>query len=213
MNVSRFTVNPFGENTYVLWDEASREAAIVDPGVSNDREREALEAFIERERLLPVHLINTHMHIDHVLGNLWARDKYGLKVEANPADDFLGSALLAQARTFGMRVQVAPHCSETPLHHGDRIFVGKEPLDIIEVPGHSPGSISLYAPESAFVITGDALFPGSIGRTDLAGGDHAMLVGSIRSRLLTLPDDTAVLPGHGPETTIGHEKRTNPYLV
>lgn len=212
MNVSRFTVNPFGENTYVLWDEDSREAAIVDPGVSNDREREALANFIEREHLRPTHLINTHMHIDHVLGNLWVRNKYGLKVEANPADDFLGSALLAQARTFGMRVQVDPHSSEVPLRQGDRIYVGKEPIDILEVPGHSPGSISLYAPESAFVLTGDALFPGSIGRTDLVGGDHATLVNSIRSRLLTLPDDTAVLPGHGLETTIGHEKRTNPYL-
>ncbi len=191
MNVSRFTVNPFGENTYVLWDDDSREAAIVDPGVSNDRERQALEDFIEREHLRPVHLINTHMHIDHVLGNLWIRDKYGLKVEANPADDFLGNALLAQARTFGMRVQVAPHASEVPLRQGDRLYVGKEPIEILEVPGHSPGSI---------------------GRTDLAGGDHATLINSIRTRLLSLPDDTAVLPGHGPESTIGREKQYNPYL-
>ena len=163
MKVSRFTVNSFGVNCYVLWDSDSREAAIVDPGMSAPEERAALDAFIEREHLKPVHLIDTHLHIDHTLGNLYVRDIYGLKLAANPADDFLGNALTAQARAFGMPVNVTDHASEIHLRDGERIYVGKEPVDILAVPGHSPGSIALYAPESGFVITGDALFRGSIG--------------------------------------------------
>ena len=212
MNVSRFTVNPFGVNTYVLWDEDSREAAIVDPGMSTQAEREALDRFIQREKLTPVHLIDTHMHVDHALGNLYIKDRYGLKLEASKDDEFLGKALRNQARMFGLPVEVTDHAPEIYLSDGDRIYVGKEPVDVLDVPGHSPGSIALYAPESSFVITGDALFRGSIGRTDLPGGSQSTLINSIRTRLLTLPDDTAVLPGHGPETTIGAEKRANPYL-
>ncbi|MDE6377689.1 MAG: MBL fold metallo-hydrolase [Duncaniella sp.] len=212
MNVSRFTVNPFGENTYVLWDADSREAAVIDPGMSNEAEREALDKFIEREKLTPVHLVNTHQHIDHCLGNQHIRTRYGLKLEANEGDDFLGQTLTEQSRRFGMRVTAENAASEVHLADGDRLYVGKEPVEVIAVPGHSPGSIALYAPESGFVITGDALFPGSIGRTDLPGGSHSTLVNSIRTRLFTLPDDTVVLPGHGGETTIGIEKLSNPYL-
>lgn len=212
MNVSRFTVNPFGENTYVLWDADSREAAIIDPGMSNEVEREALDKFIEREKLTPVHLVNTHQHIDHCLGNQYVKNRYGLKLEAGEADDFLGQGLTAQARRFGMRVEIENQVSDIHLVNGDRFYVGKEPVDVLAVPGHSPGSIALYVPESSFVITGDTLFPGSIGRTDLAGGSHPTLVNSIRQRLFSLPDDTVVLPGHGGETTIGIEKRSNPYL-
>lgn len=212
MNVSRFVVNLFGENTYVLWDAESHEAAIIDPGVSTPTEREALDKFLEREKLTPVHLVNTHLHIDHALGNLYVKDRYGLKLEASREDEFLGRTFSDQARRFGMRVQVDNHTPEVYLADGDRFYVGKEPVDVIAVPGHSPGSIALYAPESGFVITGDALFQGSIGRTDLPGGSQPTLVDSIRRKLFALPDDTVVLPGHGPETTIGAEKRSNPYL-
>lgn len=212
MNVSRFTVNPFGENTYVLWDADSREAVIIDPGMSNEAEREALDKFIEREKLTPVHLVNTHQHIDHCLGNQYVKNRYGLKLEANEGDDFLGQTLREQSRRFGMRVTADNAVSDIHLSDGDRFYVGKEPVEVLAVPGHSPGSIALYAPESSFVITGDALFPGSIGRTDLPGGSLPTLVDSIRKRLFTLPDDTVVLPGHGGETTIGIEKRSNPYL-
>lgn len=212
MNVSRFTVNPLGVNCYVLWDAESREAIIVDPGFSDPKETDALDAFIVREHLRPIRLINTHQHFDHILGNGYVSRKYSLPVEANEADDFLGKALPAQARAFGVPVNAEGHGADANLRDGDRIYLGAEPIEILAVPGHSPGSIALYAPQSGFVITGDALFRGSIGRTDLAGGDHPTLINAIRDKLFTLPDDTAVLPGHGPESTIGFEKQSNPYF-
>lgn len=212
MKVSRFVVNPFGVNSYVMWDPSSREAAIVDPGMTDEAERNALDSFIQREELKPVHLINTHMHLDHIFGNLYVKGKYGLDIEAHPADDFLGRTLEEQVRRFRMPVDATNHGLDVELHDGQRLWLGKEPVDIIAVPGHSPGSIALYCPESNFVITGDALFRGSIGRTDLPKGDFDTLVTSIRTRLLTLPPDTVVLPGHGPETTVGAELKGNPYI-
>lgn len=213
MKVSRFIVNPFGVNTYIMWDPESREAAIVDPGMTDEAEFKAVEAFIEQKHLKPTHLINTHMHLDHIFGNLYIKDKYGLDIKANMADNFLGQTLEEQVARFRMPVTATNHGLDVELNDGERLYLGKEPIDIIAVPGHSPGSIALYCPESGFVITGDALFKGSIGRTDLPRGDYATLVTSIRDRLMSLPADTAVLPGHGPETTIGHERLHNPYIA
>lgn len=212
MKVSRFVVNRFGVNTYVMWDPATLEAAIVDPGMTEKEERDAFEAFIEREHLRPVHLINTHMHLDHIFGNLYVKDKYGLDIKAHRADDFLGRTLVDQTRRFHLPVDVKDHGLDVELTDGERLYLGDEPIDILAVPGHSPGSIALYCPESGFVITGDAVFRGSIGRTDLPGGDFATLVHSIRERILTLPPETVILPGHGPETTVENELRGNPYI-
>lgn len=212
MKVSRFVVNRFGVNTYVMWDPATLEAAIVDPGMTEKEERDAFEAFIEREHLRPVHLINTHMHLDHIFGNLYVKDKYGLDIKAHRADDFLGRTLVDQTRRFHLPVDVKDHGLDVELTDGERLYLGDEAIDILAVPGHSPGSIALYCPESGFVITGDAVFRGSIGRTDLPGGDFATLVHSIRERILTLPPETVILPGHGPETTVENELRGNPYI-
>lgn len=212
MKISRFVVNPFGVNTYIMWDPATREAVIVDPGMTDEAEIKAVDSFIEREHLKPVHLINTHMHLDHIFANLYIKDKYGLDIKAHRDDDFLGRSLEDQIGRFRMPIRAKNHGLDIELHDGERIYLGKEPIDIICVPGHSPGSIALYCPESKFVITGDALFKGSIGRTDLPKGDFATLVSSIRDRLLTLPADMAILPGHGPETTVGHERTSNPYV-
>ena len=212
MKVSRFVVNPFGVNTYIMWDPESLEAAIIDPGMTDEAETKAVDSFIEREHLKPVHLINTHMHLDHIFANLHIKEKYGLDIKAAREDDFLGRSLEEQIERFHLPVKATNHGLDKELHDGDRIWLGKEPVDIIAVPGHSPGSIALYCPESKFVITGDALFKGSIGRTDLPKGDFATLVKSIRERLLTLPSDTAILPGHGLETTVGYEKSYNPYI-
>jgi len=212
MKVNRFVVNPFGVNTYIMWDPATLEAAIIDPGMTDEAEIKAVDAFIEREHLKPVHLINTHMHLDHIFANLHVKEKYGLDIKAHREDDFLGRSLEEQIARFHIPVHAKNHGLDIELHDGVRIYLGNEPIDIMAVPGHSPGSIALYCPESKFVITGDALFKGSIGRTDLPKGDFATLVTSIRNRLLTLPADTAVLPGHGPETTIGYEKTSNPYI-
>lgn len=212
MKISRFTVNPFGVNSYVMWDADTLEAAIVDPGMTDEAERKALDSFIERQGLKPVHLINTHMHLDHIFGNLYVKEKYGLDIKAHPADDFLGRSLEDQTARFHLPIEATNHGLDVELHDGDRLYLGTEPIDIISVPGHSPGSVALYCPESGFVITGDALFRGSIGRTDLPMGDYPTLIAAIRDRLLTLPPDTVVLPGHGPESTIGQEKSSNPYI-
>lgn len=212
MKISRFTVNPFGVNSYVMWDADTLEAAIVDPGMTDEAERKALDSFIERQGLKPVHLINTHMHLDHIFGNLYVKEKYGLDIKAHPADDFLGRSLEDQTARFHLPIKATNQGLDVELHDGDRLYLGTEPIDIISVPGHSPGSVALYCPESGFVITGDALFRGSIGRTDLPMGDYPTLIAAIRDRLLTLPPDTVVLPGHGPESTIGQEKSSNPYI-
>lgn len=202
----------FGINTYIMWDPATLEAAIIDPGMIDIDEEQALYDFISRNSLRPVHLINTHMHLDHIFGNLTVKEKYGLDIKAHPDDDFLGKSLSESVRRFNLRIPVSDHGVDIALKDGETLYLGKEPVKVISVPGHSPGSIALYCPESGFVITGDALFCGSIGRTDLPGGNHATLIRSVTDRLLTLPDSTTVLPGHGPETTVGEEKRSNPYL-
>lgn len=212
MKVSRFVFNMFGVNTYVMWDEDSHEAAIVDPGMIDEDERKALDSFIERNKLKVTQLLNTHMHLDHIFGNAYVKDKYGLEIKANPDDNFLGLTLNEQAERFHLPVKLTDTGLDVELHDGDKLYLGTEPIDVISVPGHSPGSIAFYCPESGFVITGDALFKGSIGRTDLPKGNHRQLLDSIDRRLFTLPDDTVVLPGHGPETTIGFEKTHNPYF-
>lgn len=212
MKVSRFVFNMFGINTYVMWDPESREAAIVDPGMIDAEERSALDSFIERNNLKVTQLINTHAHLDHIFGNAYVKDRYGLKIKGNPSDSFLAETLPEQAARFGLRMPLEPSGIEVELNDGDTLCLGDEPVEILSVPGHSPGSIALYCPESGFVITGDALFQGSIGRTDLPSGDYATLVDSIRRKLLTLPDETVILPGHGGETTVGHEKKSNPFI-
>lgn len=212
MKVSRFVFNMFGINTYVMWDPDSLEAAIVDPGMIDENERAAIDSFIARNNLKVTQLVNTHMHLDHIFGNAYIKDKYGLDIKAHPDDNFLGMTLRDQAAQFHLPLKLTDGGLDVELHDGDRFFLGKEPVDVIAVPGHSPGSIALYCPESGFVITGDALFKGSIGRTDLPKGDHKQLLDSIKRQLFVLPDSTVVLPGHGPETTIGFEKKNNPYF-
>lgn len=202
----------FGVNCYVLWDPDTREAAIVDPGMADRAECDALDDFLTRNKLHATQLIDTHMHLDHIFGNLYVKERYGLPVRAAKADEFLGLTLNDQAARFRLPVKAGDHGIDMELKDGDVLHVGGEELRVLAVPGHSPGSIALYAPESGFVITGDALFAGSIGRTDLPGGDFATLVGSIREKLMKLPPETVVLPGHGDETTIGRELKSNPYI-
>ena len=213
MKIHHFEFNLFGVNTYLVWDEATLQTAVVDPGMSNPDECEELARYIVDNRLQVTKLIDTHLHIDHTMGNEYVEERYDVGLTAHPSDAPLGEMRGAQARAF--HLQGAP---TTPVHidvavkEGDRLYLGEQWLEVLEVPGHSPGSIALYFPSGGFVITGDALFNGSIGRTDLAGGDHDTLIPSIRSRLLTLPPATVVYPGHGPSTTIAREMRSNPYL-
>lgn len=213
MKIQKFEFNLFGVNTYIVWDEQSLEAAVVDPGMSTPDECEQFAAFIARERLQVTALINTHLHIDHTLGDSYVEERYGTDLMANDSDSFLGQARDGQAAMFHLRgVDISPLTIDTVVKQGDMISVGNSQLEVLEVPGHSPGSIALYSKADGFVITGDALFRGSIGRTDLPQGDHATLIRAITNRLMTLPPQTVVYPGHGPATTIAAEARSNPYL-
>lgn len=213
MKVAQFEFNLFGVNTYIVWDTATLEAAIVDPGMENPDECARLKQFIERERLQVTSLINTHLHIDHTMGNDYVKDVFDVGLTACADDEFLGKTRGEQAAAFHLRnAPVTPVTIDIEVKDGDKLYVGNGELTVISVPGHSPGSIALYCEKSGFVITGDALFAGSIGRTDLPGGNHSTLLNAIKTKLFTLPDSTAVLPGHGPETTIGAEKRSNPFF-
>ncbi len=200
LKIKKFTFNGYGESTYLVIDPDTLEAAVVDPGMTTPAERAELDSFIERNKIRITQIINTHLHLDHCFGHNYVRTKYGVKAAACTKDAFLTSAVPD-------KVEI-----DTPLADGDTIQVGSDHLEVIHVPGHSPGSVALYSPTGGFVLTGDALFQGSVGRGDLPGGDMATLLRSIKSRLLTLPPDTVVLPGHGPQTTIGIETRTNPFL-
>lgn len=212
LKVKVFQFNMWGVNTYVVYDTDSLEAAIIDPGMINPSEEKMMADFIEANNLKVTHLVNTHLHIDHTFGDDFIRKTYGLPLEAHDADAFLGNARQAQARMFGLDIAIDPVTVEVPVKEGDRIFIGKEYLEAIHVPGHSPGSIVLYSPTGGFAIAGDVMFQNSIGRTDLVGGDHALLIKGITDKLLPLPDSTVVYPGHGPSTTIGNEKRFNPFI-
>ena len=212
MKVSRFTFNMFGVNTYILWDDISREALIVDPGMINEKEQKEIKAFLDANNLNLKHLINTHMHIDHAFGISYVKENYNLKLECNLEDQFLAQRLNEQANMFGLPIPMSDLQIDKELKDGEKIQLGDEHISILHVPGHSPGSVVLYAPQSNFIISGDVLFNTSIGRTDLPGGNYAQLINAINNKLMTLPDDVIVYPGHGPETSIGYEKQNNPYL-
>lgn len=212
MRVSRFTFNMFGVNTYILWDEVSKDATIIDPGMIDATDRNIIDEFIRKNDLKLSHLINTHMHIDHSFGISYIKEKYKLRLEANSDDQFLAQRLKEQATMFGIPISIDDLRIDGDLKDVEKLFVGNEELDVIHVPGHSPGGIVLYAPQSSFIISGDVLFNSSIGRTDLPGGNYSQLINAINSKLMILPRDTVVYPGHGPETTIEQELHNNPYL-
>lgn len=212
MKIARFIFRLFGINTYVVWDDATRKAAVIDPGMSSREEEESLKHFLEREKLTVVALINTHMHVDHACGNGFIISEYGVKLSAHPADEPLGRKVRQQAQIF--MLDFVPREAEisTYLKDGDIIEIGEGRLTVLHVPGHSPGGIALYDEQDHFVISGDSLFQGSIGRTDFEGGDHQQLVEAVKEKLLSLPEETVVYPGHGNPTTIAAEKRHNPFL-
>lgn len=208
--IAIFTFNAFQENTYILYDD-TKECVIIDPGCSNRAEEEELSNFITKKNLKPVRLIMTHGHVDHMLGNKFVADKYGLNVEIHK--DEVG-VLMASPRVgmmYGFPVTPSPE----PKHfikEGDEITFGNTTLKSLFTPGHSPASISFFCEAGNFVIGGDVLFRQSIGRTDLPGGNFNTLINSIKTKLFPLGDDVKVFPGHGPDTTIGFEKKFNSYL-
>lgn len=212
LKIKGFVFNVFSVNTYVVWDEASSECVVVDPGMTDERECSMLDEFIFENNLSVTGIANTHLHLDHSFGIEHVRTRYKVKLMCGSADAPLGESVPEQTARFGLPYRVSPVSLDVSLCGGDEVKIGAGVLKVLEVPGHTPGSIALYSPVQKFVIVGDVLFEGSIGRTDLPGGDYRTLIDSIRRRLLALPDDVTVYSGHGNPTTIGHERTYNPYI-
>jgi len=210
IKVKNFRFGPFEENTYVLYDE-TMECMIMDPGCYTRDEKKALSDFIESEKLKPVKLINTHGHIDHILGNNFIAGKYKLDLEMNEHDVKLLKAAPVYGQMWGINAEPSPE-PKTLLKEGDVVKFGNSSFEVLFTPGHSEGSVSFYNRENNFVLAGDVLFYGSIGRTDLPGGNFDILIRSIKEKLFPLGDNVKVYSGHGPETTIGFEKANNPFL-
>ncbi|MCC7302281.1 MAG: MBL fold metallo-hydrolase [Bacteroidia bacterium] len=210
IRIACFTFNPFAENTYVLSDNTG-ECVIIDPGCYDDRDRRELADYIEDNQLKPVHLLNTHGHIDHVFGNKFVCEKWQIPVEIHREDLKTLQAMAEVARLYSLNAEISPEPGGW-LEEGVKVLFGQSGLEVLFTPGHSPGSVCFYHPGQKFLIGGDVLFRESIGRTDLPGGDHSGLLNNITTKLFTLPEEVTVYPGHGPETTIGHEKRLNPFV-
>jgi glyoxylase-like metal-dependent hydrolase (beta-lactamase superfamily II) len=212
MKIKQIPNNPFQENTYVVWDEATMEAAIVDCGALFPQEEERIEAFVSDNNLKVKYILNTHLHLDHCFGNAWAAGRYGVLPMAHEEDETLLARMGEQARMFGLPFEVRTEKLGGYLKDGDVLTLGEHEIRVIHTPGHSRGGLCFYIPSAGWLISGDSLFEGSIGRTDLEGGSYATLIKSITERLMTLAEETVVYPGHGPYTTIGDEKKSNPFL-
>ena len=209
--VVKLTFGPFQENTYIIYDQTS-ECVVIDPGCSNAKERDELLKTIADLGLNPVRLINTHCHVDHIPGNPLIATTYGIGLEIHPDE----VQVLRDAPDFAHIFQIEMSGDQPPvkafINEGDVIKFGNTALKVLLTPGHSPGSISFYNETEGYVISGDVLFYRSVGRYDLPGADGGTLFQSITTQLMTLPDDVKVYSGHGPDTTIGSERRHNPFL-
>lgn len=210
MTIQQFTFNPYQENTYVLYDETG-ECVIIDPGMYEAHEQNALVNFIKDANLKPVLLLNTHCHIDHVLGNKFVYDTWSLKPQFHKGELVTLQAIPGYAPQMGFRYELSPE-PEVFLEETGTVTFGNSVLELIFAPGHSPAHLCFYNSEEGILIGGDVLFLSSIGRTDLPGGNHGQLLHNIREKLFVLPDHVKVFPGHGHSTTIGFEKQNNPFL-
>lgn len=209
--VKAFTFSPVQENTYVLFNETGV-AIVIDPGCYFEEERDLLRNFITQNKLEPKLLLNTHCHLDHVFGNKWIHENWDLLLHIHPNEkqvlDFAPASGLMWNLPFDNY-----NAELVYLQEGQKVQLGTDELEMIFAPGHSPGHLCFYCRKQGFLIGGDVLFRESIGRTDLPGGNHATLISNIKTKLFTLPDETVVYSGHGPATTIGYEKKHNPFLV
>ncbi len=211
LQLQSFVFNPLQENTYVLFDE-TKECVIIDPGCYEREEQYDLADFIETNELKVVKLLNTHGHVDHVLGNAFVKETYKTKLYIHEQDAATLKAVKVYAPHYGF-FQYQEAEPDIYLKEGEPVTFGNQSLDILFVPGHAPGHIAFYHAASKTLIGGDVLFYNSIGRTDLPGGNYDTLINSIQQKFFTLPDEVTVYPGHGPETTIGYEKKTNPFCA
>ncbi len=212
IKVQKFTFNPFFENTFLIIDDASTDAIIVDPGCYNQEEEQVLSEFILSNGLRLKYLINTHCHLDHIFGCQFIKENYDTLYLAPEEDLPLLKNAVMQAEMFGVEIKKPP-LPDKFLSENLVITLNKSDIKFIFTPGHTPGEYCLYLEKEKILISGDVLFKESIGRTDLWGGDYDTLINSINEKLLTLPDDVLVYPGHGDETTLGYEKMYNPFLI
>lgn len=211
ISIQTFAFNPFMENTYLLYDE-TKDCIIIDPGCYEKEEQQALADFIEKKGLNIVQLLNTHCHIDHVLGNHFVKERYKVKLATSAIEEQVLKAVKSYAPNYGFPLYQEADV-DIYLEEGQQVHFGQTTLDILFVPGHSPGHLAFYNAEEKICIGGDVLFQRSIGRTDLPGGDHDTLIQSIQQKMFALEDDMIVYPGHGPTTSIGEEKKHNPFCA
>lgn len=210
LNIQIFQFNPFSENTYLVFNE-NKNGYLIDPGNWNERETETLQDFIKENEISIKNILLTHAHIDHVLGLQWAFDTYNVPIKMHEEEKEILDRNPISAKNYGFDFK--PFNGEIEfLKEGDSIFIDEDELKILFVPGHSPGSVAFYNKVQNLVISGDALFQGSIGRTDLYRGNHSQLIESIKTQLFSLPEETLVYCGHGNTTNIGFEKNHNPFF-
>jgi len=210
IQLKKMVFNSFQVNTYIIYDE-SGECIIIDPANYEPVEDQALSGFLSEHNLVPVLNINTHCHIDHILGITYLKKTFKLPLHAHENEEKMLRNAPVMGRVFGFNVEDLPVIDHF-INHGETIKFGNSELHAIHVPGHSAGSLAFYAPGGGFAITGDALFAGSIGRTDLPGGDYDTLIESINSNLFSLPPETKIWPGHGESSTIADEIAHNPFF-
>lgn len=211
IQIQTFAFNPFSENTYVVFDQTG-EGVIIDPGCYETEEKTTLAKFIEDEGIKIKYLLNTHCHIDHVLGNDFVKEKYKVPFLIHPKEEPVLKSVKAYAPSYGF-AQYHEALPDQFINEGDKILFGNIVFQVVFLPGHAPGHIGFYDSDSKSLFSGDVLFQQSIGRTDLPGGDHNTLIKSIHQKIFTLPDDVVVYPGHGDTTTVGEEKVSNPFCA
>lgn len=211
VEIKKFVVNPLQENTFLISDETG-ECVFVDPGFYFQVEHEEIKNYISENNLKPAMIANTHCHFDHIMGVEFIRQEYNVPFVAHPDDAFWVKKAIDQGKMFGFDMQpVNP--PDSFFSENEKLNFGNTEFDIIHIPGHSPGHVVFYSEKEKILIAGDVLFHGSVGRSDLPGGDHATLISGIKEKLFKLPDETKVYCGHGPETTLGFEKESNPFLT
>ncbi|MBN2572227.1 MAG: MBL fold metallo-hydrolase [Ignavibacteriales bacterium] len=211
MKIKTMVFNPFSSNTYLIWDEKSKDAIIIDPGCFNEEEEKELNDILEKEKLNVKYLFNTHCHIDHIFGNVFILEKFTPEFYIGKEDEFLLDGAIEQAERFGMKIKLIKY-EKKYFSENKIIKFGEMQIIPIHTPGHSPGSFSFYFKNENICFTGDVLFLESIGRTDLWGGNYDILRNSIVEKLFKLPDDTQICPGHSEMTTIGYEKKYNSFV-
>lgn len=212
MKTSIVTTRLFGENIYIIWDENTLEAAIIDPGMMDENERQEVEDVVKQEKLSVKYVLLTHSHIDHACSARWTAEKFGAQVYGSKNDDLLAQSLTGQATMFHLRISPQPLTIDHDLKQGDELTLGNDKIQVLATPGHTEGGLTYYIPQEGVAFVGDTIFQRSVGRTDLPGGNMHTLTESIKSRLFVLPGETILAPGHGPTTTVEEERLGNPFV-